>query len=550
MLSEQLDNDERAAVDERYLWRGKKGNRRAVLRLNSDTRQFHEKVVLEDGNPANDPASLKAHEHLLDARKTMEEWLDELDDSGISSDSILKTIETKLGFLVYSPKENAETGIMFEVINNRGKQLSELEKVKNYLIYCCVKLDAKRLREEINADWSGLLRNLNDAKKVSPTDEGAFLRYCVAVHFKLNKTVSQYGYDELKKLLNIEKVMKSQASKDGAIDKIDSFVRFLKTASLWYARLYGQKHQGVETKVVQVLDQIRAQQQQASIMPLFLALVIKLQGKGDVLCRLLKLLEILNFRVYMARGMTSRNDTGQGDLYSLASWYYHDKLKTREKIGKVVIVSQEQALEKSLVDFIIWYASDERFKDSLLLEPHSPDDFYNWGGLRYFLMNYEAKINPKKTIRIDNILLSRESTKTGDYLSVEHLWARANRNREGENIRDIDKFEKRRLGNFVLLELRINIDGNAKGLEQKLPIYLGPNKKAEASNLTQVRLMANDANDVIASLADNRKSKGYYLDLHRTLNEKQENRYIKFAEERWSIKKFLGYRQYQQDEAE
>jgi len=35
-----------------------------------------------------------------------------------------------------------------------------------------------------------------------------FLRYCVAVYFKLNKTDSQNGYAELKKRININVALK------------------------------------------------------------------------------------------------------------------------------------------------------------------------------------------------------------------------------------------------------------------------------------------------------------------------------------------------------
>ncbi len=113
-----------------------------------------------------------------------------------------------MGFLVYAPAEDAETGIMFEVINNRGKALSELEKVKNYLIYCSVKLGADTLRENINADWSEILRNMNIAKKTALADESAFLRYCSAIYFELGKSESQYGYDEIKKKLDIGDAIK------------------------------------------------------------------------------------------------------------------------------------------------------------------------------------------------------------------------------------------------------------------------------------------------------------------------------------------------------
>ena len=184
MLSEHLPAADRPVFEALYLRRGEVGNDRTVLRLNSDTRLFFERVILGDGNSANEPATLEAHERLLESRKLISKWLAERLDAGVKVSDIRNAIETELGFLVYAPKEDAETGIMFEVINNRGKPLSELEKVKNYLIYCCVKLSAATLRNSIDIDWSGILRDLNTAKKTSPSDESAFLRYCVAVHFK------------------------------------------------------------------------------------------------------------------------------------------------------------------------------------------------------------------------------------------------------------------------------------------------------------------------------------------------------------------------------
>ncbi len=242
MLSEHLPVAERPAFVARYLRRGEMGSERTVLRLNSDTRLFYERVVLGDGNTANEPATLEVHERLLESRKLIGKWLAERMNGGVTVADIRTAIETELGFLVYAPKDDAETGIMFEVINNRGKPLSELEKVKNYLIYCCVKLSATTLCKSINTDWSGILRNLNTAKKTSPSDEGAFLCYCVAVSFKLNKTDSQYGYDELKKLMTIDAAMKNCESKKSTIERIDAFVGFIKVASLWYTRLYGQQH--------------------------------------------------------------------------------------------------------------------------------------------------------------------------------------------------------------------------------------------------------------------------------------------------------------------
>ncbi len=554
-LCERLPDDQKASFAERYLRRGELGNERSVLRLNSDTRTFFERVVLIDGNTEHCPISLEAHQRLLDARNLIGKWLDAQLDGGVDLSVVRATLETRFGFLVYAPKEDAETGIMFEVINNRGKPLSELEKVKNYLIYCCVKLSANTLRESIDQDWSDILKALNVAKKTSSGDEGAFLRYCLVVHFKLNKTDSQYGYEVLKERISLDKSLVEPESKKQAIKRITGFVAFMKTAALWYQRLYGPDHNGLEPGVVELLDQIRAQGRHASIMPLFLALVIKLNGKGERLQKLLRLLEIVNFRVYMARNMTARNDTGQGDLYRYATRYYHGGLLSEvwpeyRKMGRETIENDEDALEFLLVGFVHDYAAEGLFKASFTLDPESRDDFYKWRGLRYFLMNYEAKLQPKKTIQIDKILLAVKDKKTADYLSVEHLWASQNRVGEGENNRKQDWFQRRRLGNFVLLELRLNIQGCNDDLEDKLLRYLKGFEDEAPTDLQQVRRMARDAEAALASLEGRQRRINFFHDLHAELNDRQEQRYIAFAESRWSLKGFLGYKKILKESAE
>ncbi len=548
LLRDQLPAQDQPGFTALYLRRGVPGSDRAVLQLNSDTRQFFEKVVLGDGRLSNELVALEAHARLLKARRVIQTWLRACTTAGVSTSQLRDAFERELGFLVYAPTEDAETGIMFEVINNRGKPLSELEKVKNYLIYCCVKLGATTLRADIDLDWSQILRHLNIAKKTQPADEGAFIRYCMVVYFKLNKAESQYGYDELKKRLVLDEAIKDASLKLAMLEDMAAFVQFMKSAALWFARLYGQAHKGLNTEMVAVLDQIRAQDRHASIMPLFLALVIKPDLCGDVLLRLLQLLERLNFRVYLARNMVQRNDSGQGALYGYAAAFFHGELLTgvtEEEHGwiKAEIKDELLALEFRLVQFALWCALDDRFVGALQLEPGSTDDFFKWGGLRYFLMSYEQHLQPNKTIQIDKITLSRSEGKSADYLSVEHRWALGNRNAEGENNRAIDRFEKRRLGNFVLLELRLNIQGSDGRIEDKQIKYVDGNGEEPGTDLQQVKKMFKDAKQVLKELEDKTRSKNYYLDLNRLINDRVEERLRKFALSRWSLKEYLGFKE-------
>ena len=152
-------------------------------------------------------------------------------------------------------------------------------------------------------------------------------------------------------------------------------------------------------------------------------------------------------------------------------------------------------------------------------------------------------MQPHKTIPIDKILLSRKVGKSADYLSVEHLWAVENRNDEGENNRKVDKFEKRRLGNFVLLELRLNIQGNNDSLELKLPRYLKGVGDEPPTDLAQVRRAGCNFKKGLEKFAQKTRSKNYFLECYRELNSLQERQYVDFADKRWSVKPFLGYRE-------
>lgn len=549
LLGEEL----KKSITTKYLKRGAIGNDQFALKLNTDTRKFFEKVVLADANLENCPITLESHERLLNAHNLIVKWLSQQTSSGVSIEQILNILENRLGFLVYSPVEDAETGIMFEVINNRGKQLSELEKVKNYLIYCSIKLSALSLRDEITDHWSDILQSLNKAKKTSPSEESSFLRYCLVVFFKMNKTDSQYGYDVLKDRIKIDQCLQSSENKNQTITKLQEFVQFLKLAAKWYEHLYAPNYVGLDKTIKPLIENIRAQNVHASIMPLFLALVLKNKGKGDVLERHLQLLETLNFRVYIANGMTSRKDKGQGDLYQYASKYYYGNLlkhcvsDDERSIGKVELINDDQALEYLLVSFTQNLAHDGWFEASFDLDGKSSFDFYNWRGIRYFLMNYESSLQPNKTINIDKILKSRSSGKTNDYLSIEHLWATQNRNFDGQNCREIDNYQKRRLGNFVLLELRLNIQGNDDDIWIKADRYLEGFEQEAPTDLYHVRLAGKSVWKAVKAMSDVKKTINYYSDFYNEIINEQEERYIKFAMKRWSLKGYIGYKKYKEE---
>src|ERR1017187_1091042 len=131
-----------------YLKRGEIGNERVVLKPNSETYDVFLKSIIENENFSL--VELKSQANILNAKEILQKWLKKRENR---IDEILEIVENKLGFIFFQPQNNKEIGIMFEVINNRGKDLSELEKIKNYFIYYSSVYDLSELREIINREW-------------------------------------------------------------------------------------------------------------------------------------------------------------------------------------------------------------------------------------------------------------------------------------------------------------------------------------------------------------------------------------------------------------
>jgi hypothetical protein len=540
-------------ISERYLKRGKIGNEYLVLQVGTDCREFFERVVLGNDSTEQVQRTLAAHENLYAARSTIEAWLKPKPE-GFAARALV-VLEQRLGMLVYSPAESSEIGIMFEVINNRGKDLSELEKVKNYLIYVATKLNASSTRDKVNNRWSSILRNLHIAKFTSADDEKSFLRAVSILHFSFNKSDSGYVYDMLRqKFLKTDVVMATEESRLAAIKQIESFVELLGNASHWYAVLYGEQHGDLHPDVSAVLDRIYAQAQHANIMPVFLAVMIHQAGHDKALVRLLELIEKINFRVYVAPGVTKRTDTGQGELYSIASSYYNRAIVFETPLDQPEFSENyELQLEHALVGFGLRHVSDQVLLQSLeLSKDDAVYDYYTWPGLKYFLICYEASLKKSKTVKLGQIVKARSSMKSGDYYSVEHIWA--TKHQPEVYCRPKDSHVRRRLGNFVLLELNLNIAGSNHDIQTKIGIYSGQriDSYADASGSTQptemaqVREMIGDAKKALNQIRQDDFEDGRrkpYFDVHKTICDSREERFRKFVASQWTLKNNHGYKQ-------
>lgn len=82
------------------------------------------------------------------------------------------------------------------------------------------------------------------------------------------------------------------------------------------------------------------------------------------------------------------------------------------------------------------------------------------------------------------------------------MWATKNRIGEGQNCREIDYYLKRRLGNFVLLELRLNIQGTNDDVWVKADRYLDGFEQEPSTDLQHVKNVGKYIRKVVKARQD------------------------------------------------
>jgi len=500
------------------------GNTQYQLQLGS-TRDplFHE--ILKHGHSVNQSVNNKADQNIVDAAVQFDTWLNNVDIEKVAQ--VLLVVTSKLGFLLYAPKQDAEIGLMFEVINNRGKPLSELEKIKNYLIYFAGRHRIDDLKNKVNENWPLLLQALSVAGYTSNDDENRFLRVCWIVFEDYNKSRSYHVYDNLKQKYPPE------APDNWKV--LTEFVEFIVGCSQTYAALYQSQLTTLDEEEKKYLQRISLHPANASILPLVTSLF---SVEHDAIKRavVLDLLEKLNFRYYVT-GIATRNDSGQGELFELAHDFYNDSFERSESESDL---NNYQLLVRRLMEFLIDNANDQKFVQYLTLDHDESGDYYRWQGLKFFLGSYEdsLRLEEKQSSRLPAFLASRDKVNSNDFYHLEHIWAAKDYTvADDSGDRDVNK---RRLGNFIILMETINIRVGNHRPEVKVKEYFD---FRSLPNTMMISQLLEDFETATKYMDEHgryaRKVSSYWYELYVRFLDIREQRMVNFALNRWRIEEMI-----------
>ena len=356
------------------------------LSANRETDDFFRRSVLAK-HPGPEAPPTAAAKRLLEARLQIDKYLERAGRNGTDSVEWLRElhrkITTRLHFNLYEVDDAAEVGLIFEVMNDRGLSLSDLEKVKNFILYAASAADVETAArddfvEHVNHVWGDVLRRLMRSDLGTPEAENQLLR----AHWLMRYQPRNQDWKG-SKTVRARFDLRSFAGKyDELLRELRLFVDDLADASVCYCdarqpsrnggfSAFAEKPQE-QRDIVEWSAKLNRMNVLATFLPLLLAVRRRWPHDGAKYLTVVQLCERVAFRVY--RVATYNSNYRQAAVFRLA----FDVSEGKKGFDEV--------LEEFRTQYNARYGR-RVFRE--FIEHAAPDEWADWRGLRYFLYEYE-----------------------------------------------------------------------------------------------------------------------------------------------------------------
>ena len=433
---------------------------------------------------------------------------------GISGlQGLYRKLTKRFLFNEYIIKDEFDVFVAFETMNNRGKKLSDLELLKNRLIYLTTlytdaELDpAERndLRHLINDAWKEVYFQLG-RNKLKPLNDDDFLRAHWMMYFKFSR---QTGRDYIKFLLEeqftpqrvhrktispveLEEAEEQtsdadlEADDENGLDEVASgapmmvaelqpneireYVKSLKASSVhWFCTFNPEMSDDLKQEEIEWIQRLN-RLGMAYFRPLLMAILKKCNDPGQ---RIDAFKEIERFVFVVFRLTVTRSnyrssefsnavraiDRGDMDLAELK-----ERLRNRMRFT----FTDEGRYEN---DEFYWLLQ-KKFEDG--------QGYYDWSGLQYFLYEYELDLlSNSRQKKVDWVDLLKTPK---DKISIEHIYPQSETTAWKPAFKGIREKERKAycnsLGNLLLLSSAINSSlQNDSFADKKKPKFNRDGKK-------------------------------------------------------------------------
>lgn len=432
--------------------------------------------------------------NLKNAKRYFYEQLEELySESGLDGlHEIYKKLTKRFLFNEYVIKDEFDVFVAFETMNNRGKKLSDLELLKNRLIYLTTlytddELDTaerRSLREAINSAWKEVYYQLGRNDK-RPLNDDDFLKAHWIMYFKYSR---KRGNDYIKFLLDEQfspqKVHKKverevvlelpeEQRTDFEIDdtenengepeeisvvttallgpiEIKKYVNSLKESAVhWFNSHYpylATELTAAEQNAIDRLNRIGMGYFRPLVMSFF-------KNEKTPATRIEFLDQVERFIFVVFRLCQARRNYRDSEFYNAAREF--DKAELKLEGIKDKLKASAAFCFREDGSFNAKYFYDYLYKR---FNSGGRSGYYGWHGLRYFLYEYEVNLlsqSRQQKITWDDLLKTPK-----DKISIEHIFPQTPTDSWKGVFSDVVEddfcYYSGSIGNLLLLSMSIN----------------------------------------------------------------------------------------------
>lgn len=412
---------------------------------------------------------------------------------GISAlQDVYKKLTRRFLFNEYVIKDEFDVFVAFETMNNRGKKLSDLELLKNRLIYLTTlysdkELDVaerKSLRDTINDSWKEVYYQLG-RNKLKPLNDDDFLRAHWTMYFMYSRKTGrdyirflleeqftpQRVHRKIVREVSIETAQEQMSDTDIEDEDIDDngeleddltptpsaqlspteirdFVLSLKDSSVhWFNSFYPHMEESISSEEQPWIERLN-RIGMVYFRPLVMA-ILKSDSNAKKRIKIFKQIERFIFIVF--RISRARANYRSSEFYNAARELDRGEIDFK-------------AITASLNDRMAWtFHNNGRFRiddfhNFLHKKFESRNGYYSWAGLRYFLYEYELSLLSEavqKKVDWNDLLKTSK-----DKISIEHIYPQTTTKEWDAAFVGIEddhrSYYANSVGNLLLLSLSIN----------------------------------------------------------------------------------------------
>lgn len=413
----------------------------------------------------------------------------EYDKNGLSSiENIFKKITQRLKFNMYYIDNDFNVFVAFETMNNRGKRLSNLELLKNRLIYLSTIFEDEEdnknaVRSNINTTWKDVYGYLGKNKEKPLNDEDflqdhwiiyfgytrsnkvTYSSFLLNDYFNQNNISNKYimniknedivdnieidDIDNEEEIQEIESLSSNQKLTLGSISK---YINSMKSLIPYWYIIQNPNDSDLDKELIAMLNKLNRLQ-----FVYFKPLITVLLSKSDIpIYKKLECLQKIERYIFLHFRLVNYQSTYRNSFFwKLAHKFYFDEVNIDnviDEVNKIDYLSDNNVANMNgiLNSISRWF---KNYKG-----------YYSWGSIRYFLYEYELFLmnnQANQKIYPENLFKKDEK----DKVSVEHIYPQT----------DTEEYWVKRFGNYTELEQKhLN-----QSLGNLLPLSLSINIKLQ-----------------------------------------------------------------------